>query len=378
MALHLTCVYAVGLNKTELLQGRSRDRRVLNSHCAQTCLVHEGCLLVLGMLTVDPRALASKWNAFLRGERVQDFAIPHEDVHKFRNLFDYASPDFQIVTEPRFPLPNLEAPAGFHAVFPWFPTDFPWTDSSGSLAVGMKGGAAGHLLHGHGYGDLDMCMFKLTGAAPPRNLDRAAACFLQAAVHNLARVADRVLLVQNPKTVSVCLQRGGDHMQCVQFFLHVHELVSEMLICSDVDVSQVVFCGSKGPFAGLHLSPLAVEAYTTGYMNIRSSFPEEKIKRLIKYVQRGFGIRLRTDLEDEWSSRKLYEAVRCDRQSYVATLEEGDQSRVQEFRDSYGATLPLGTVFKMWDDGPLEVSDKNMIDDRRSMIDDRLLTIVDR
>jgi len=53
----------------------------------------------------------------------------------------------------------------------------------------------------------------------------------------------------------------------VQLLLHIFRSISEVMISSDVDATQVVYCGAADKDQGLYISPLALEAYASGFIN---------------------------------------------------------------------------------------------------------------
>ena len=63
------------------------------------------------------------------------------------------------------------------------------------------------------------------------------------------------------------------------------------MLSSDMDAPQVVYCGVAGKDHGLYVSPLAFEAYMSGFITIRSRPIRSTQRRICRYALRGFGVR---------------------------------------------------------------------------------------
>jgi len=159
------------------------------------------------------------------------------------------------------------------------------------------GGAAAHLIHERGFGDVDLsfCVYDMPAFNEFCNGDHrthAQAMLVCFNVQILAMHAVRTLLVQNPNTITLILELPDRHIQQVQFFLHTFNSISEAMVSSDLDCTQVVYTRCAGE--EIHLSPLAMHAYASRHVTVRRqvSAPNRKRlqARLQKYASRGFGI----------------------------------------------------------------------------------------
>ena len=63
---------------------------------------------------------------------------------------------------------GCERPCRFAGAYPWFPEDFPWKNRRAGIELVVMGGAAAHLLHRQGYGDIDFFLLY----ADPRHVRR--------------------------------------------------------------------------------------------------------------------------------------------------------------------------------------------------------------
>lgn len=313
------------------------------------------------MANLSLDALLGEWRRFLHGHRVQDIAISYEDARQMvgRRAEWFADASLQTFVEPRIDFSLLGTPANFSAVFPWFPEDFPWEDATGRLAFGLKGGAAAHMFHGQGFNDLDMYMFELPNGGS--NVRHSPEQFLRSAVQCITETCEQSVVIQNPNTVSIFLKDVDGNVQCVQFVLHVHTSLSEAILCSDLDVTQVMYRGGRGAETGLYLSILAVQAYVTGYLNIRSGLNDTKIKRIIKYSRRGFGIRVGPEVARGSAARVLREALDQDDEGPPDHGNTAAQVTVRRFHDSlqrprHGLQyVPVDVIAQLWQDSALGV-----------------------
>ncbi len=271
--------------------------------------------LVLGALAAGSltprlvRAAAIEWNRFTQGEVVRDLAIPltgaqallRHEVAQEANLACFVVP----VAVHRKGYIFSPSPSFWGVDFSWsswFPTNFPWRSEDAGIALALKGGAAAHMLHQHGFGDLDFYLYKeshskLAGAESPSSEQRdesAAVMLIYRAVRALCSVAKRNLLVRNRGTLTIIMELDDQRTQRVQFFMHLFDSISQIMITSDLDATQIVYCEAADGPHNLYLSPLALTAYASGFITIRSDLdPSRKqrtLRRLACYVRRGFGI----------------------------------------------------------------------------------------
>ena len=256
------------------------------------------------------QAAAIEWNRFKQGKVVRDLAIPLTGVQAL--LTQGVAQEADLV---RFVLPLAVhsqghifcTPPSFSSVdfswSRWFPKSFPWTSEDAGIALALKGGAAAHMLHGHGFGDLDFYLYRTDGHTNCGDdyilrggdlHESAAVMLIDRAVRALCSASKRNLLVRNSGTLTIIMEMADQHIQRVQFFMHVFDSISQIMITSDIDVTQVVYCGAAHDPHNLYLSPLAVTAYDYGFITIRqdldSSRQQRTLRRLACYVRRGFGI----------------------------------------------------------------------------------------
>ncbi len=274
--------------------------------------------LVLGALaagSLTPRlaqAAAIEWNRFTQGQAVRDLAIPlagaqallQHEVAQETSLVCFVEP----VAVHRKGYIFSRSPSFTSDVFSWsrwFPKNFPWRSEHAGIALALKGGAAAHMLHQHGFGDLDFYLYKergrvdLAGAASPSDEQRdesAAVMLIDRAARAVCSQAKRTLLVRNSGTLTIIMEVDDQRTQRVQFFMHLFDSISQIMITSDLDATQIVYCGASTSAEppGLYLSPLALTAYASGFITIRSDLDQSRqqrtLRRLACYVRRGFGI----------------------------------------------------------------------------------------
>jgi len=156
------------------------------------------------------------------------------------------------------------------------------------------------LLHGNGFGDMDF-NFYIYGTGQHNTPDfcrqqEAIADLLYINIRLLAALGVRSLLFQNAICITlVVILRDGCAKE-FQFFLYLFDSVSELMVSSDLDVSQVVLT-MRGQAEAIFLSPMAIFAYQCRCLSLRS-LPIETHKvarlreRVFKYFRRDFGVRM--------------------------------------------------------------------------------------
>jgi len=270
------------------------------------------------------RLMAMERDRLYTGHSMRSIAIPFFEARwllQERELWAVEN-DLECIWKPSIPPLSFVEPPCFQDVFPWFPTTFQWALSSGEVALALKGGAAAHLLHGQGFGDLDFFLYTQNG-----NFDSydqlEAKKLVGRAIVELSKNASYSLLVQNTSVTTLLLEFGSTKFQ-VQFFLHVFPSISDILVSSDIDVTSVLYCGASQHF-GLHMSPIALMAYASGFITIRSPFDSSNfnsLQRILRYKSRGFGIRI---------SKNVLETV--DVQCFQASPVPQDNSEEVECRN---------------------------------------------
>ena len=83
-------------------------------------------------------------------------------------------------------------PCHFAGAYPWFPEDFPWRDPHAGVEFVVMGGAAAHLLHRQGYGDIDFFLLYADGRRriPQGRQLRKVQMLIRDAVLSLRRIAE--------------------------------------------------------------------------------------------------------------------------------------------------------------------------------------------
>lgn len=243
---------------------------------------------------------AVEWKRLFRGEAAHNIAIPCVGAQSLLKQRQKWTPEENLVhlVEPHFrDWGNIFAePLSFNRAFPWFPTAFPWKSSSAGITLVMKGGAAAHMLHKRGFGDLDFCLYKHGDEALLGRKRSNAIALVGKAVSALCHGTTRTLLMQTPDMLTLMFELNDGSVWRVQFLLHIFRSISEIMISSDLDVTQVVYCGATDKEQGLYISPLALEAYASGFMTIRSRPIRSTQRRIKRYVLRGFGVRSTGDM----------------------------------------------------------------------------------
>ena len=294
-----------------------------SSECLSSRLVIEGLRRRCSKLLMV-HAMAMERDRFLHDEPVRDLEVPLAaayELSKFRDQWAQESSVAMLVT----PSPEqsrkwmFREPDFFSDVFPWsswFPRDFQWSCSKHGIGFALKGGAAAHMLHGNGFGDMDFYVYKIADHGESRlALEWAARALIIEALRCLkpivpggsssgsavspaadaSRHCEATLLVENETTRTLVVRLADNSVWRMQFFAHLFNSVSEILISSDIDVTQVVYCWD----GRIVMSPLALKAYSIGMIALRSDLQSEyrarQLPRLAKYVQRGFGICARLD-----------------------------------------------------------------------------------
>ena len=183
-------------------------------------------------------------------------------------------------------------PLLFQDAFQWFPAGFPWSSPQRRYSLVLQGGAAAHMLHKRGFGDLDFAICSQGGGCLSHSDD--AAQLVAKAVMSLSAVSARTLLVQRHDRLTFMMHMPDGRKWRVQFLLRIFRSISEILLSADVDVTQVVYHGTADARPGLYLSPLALEAFSGGVITIRSMPISTTFQRIGRYVSRGFGVRAAT------------------------------------------------------------------------------------
>ena len=190
------------------------------------------------------------------------------------------------------PADMFREPLLFKEAFPWFPSRFPWSSRQRRFGLVMQGGAAAHMLHTRGFGDLDFYICS-EGGNVHSHRDEAHQ-LLQCAVMSLREAAARTLLVQRHDRLTCMLDMPDGSKFRVQFLLRIFRFISEILLSADLDVTQVVYHGAADARQGLYLSPLALQAFAEGVLTIRSTPSRTTRRRIRRYIARGFGVRTAT------------------------------------------------------------------------------------
>lgn len=190
------------------------------------------------------------------------------------------------------PADMLREPLLFQDAFPWFPAGFPWTSPQRRFSLVMQGGAAAHMLHKRGFGDMDFYICSQGGDFHSHNDD--ANQLVEYAALSLCDAAARTLLVHRHDRLTCMLDMPDGSKRRVQFLLRILRSISEILLSADLDVTQVVYHGAADARHGLYLSPLALEAFSGGVITIRSMPKRTTCQRARRYVSRGFGVRAAT------------------------------------------------------------------------------------
>ena len=291
-----------------------------SSECLSNRLVIEGLRRGCSKLLLV-HAMAMERDRFLHDVPVRDLEVPLAAAYELSKLRDQWA---QEGSEAMLVKPSPEQSRKwmfctsdfFSDDFPWsswFPRDFPWSCSKRGIGFALKGGAVAHMLHGNGFGDLDFYVYKIADHGESRvALEWAARDLITKAVHSLAAIVpggsssgsavslaadasrhcEATLLVENLITRTLVMRLADNSIWRMQFFLHLFNSVSEILLSSDIDVTLVVYC--RQGQGRIVMSPLALKAYSTGMIVLRSDLQSEyrvrQLPRLAKYVQRGFGI----------------------------------------------------------------------------------------
>ena len=146
------------------------------------------------------------------------------------------------------------------------------------------------MLHWHGFSDLDFCLLCTSSNRRVCSVRHKAVTLLGHAVRSLTQVASRTLLLHKGKMLSLMLELSNGGTCQIQFVLHVFQSISEILMSCDFDATQVIYRGANDSHQGLYMSPLALEAYSLGFITIRSRPGASSERRIARYAFRGFGV----------------------------------------------------------------------------------------
>ena len=106
------------------------------------------------------------------------------------------------------------------------------------------------------------------------------------AVDTLRQVASQSIVVVNPAVTTVFLRFSDSSTTYIQFVDTVFNNISEALVTSDIDGTQVAYCAD----GEIYLSPLAMFAHVSCDITLRSEATPCQLERVRRYVERGFGL----------------------------------------------------------------------------------------
>ena len=99
-------------------------------------------------------------------------------------------------------------------------------------------------------------------------------------------VVSQSFVVANSCVTTVFLRFNNNTTQLVQFVDHVFNNISEAFVTSDIDVTQVAY----GVDDQVYISPLTIFVHAAGETTLGSGVATNKLERIKRCVQRGFGL----------------------------------------------------------------------------------------